>query len=217
MRKYVTLLLLLLSCFVIKAKAQQDNNNPPRSYFYLGGIIANADTKETFEDQLNLDGSEYSQSDQNAAFGFYIGFNFADKWALESSILVTGGMEERPSTLPIDEVYLTAITVTPVVHIDLTEQVSVYVKAGLGILFYIEDLHKHGDVYRHSDDDYWAGGGLAYGVGIEVDVSENIAFRLGYDAIEADLEADENNHHQNLADVEEEFSMVSMSFHYKFQ
>ena len=40
------------------------------------------------------------------------------------------------------------------------------------------------------------------------------------DAIEADLVADlvadDDNHQQNLAVVEEEFSMQSMSFHYKF-
>ena len=216
MHKYVSSLVISLFFLFTNVQAQQDNVTPARSYFYLGGIIGNADTKETFEDQLTFDGREYSQSDQNSAFGFYLGFNFADKWALESSIIVTGGIVKRPSTLPIDEVYLTALSITPVLHIDLTEQVSLYVKAGLGILLYSEDLHKHGEFYRHSDDEYWAGVGLAIGAGIEIDVSEQVAFRLGYDAIEADLEADEDNHHQNLGDVEEEFSMVSMSFHYKF-
>ncbi|WOH38087.1 outer membrane beta-barrel protein [Thalassotalea fonticola] len=216
MRKYLSCCAVLLTCFATSVLAKQQQTAPARSYFYLGGIIGNADTKETFEGQLRPNGVEFSQSDENSAFGIYIGFNFADKWSLESSIVITGGLKERPSTLPIDEVYLTALTVTPVLHIDLSEHISVYVKAGLGFLLYSEDLHKHGELYRHSDDDYWAGAGLALGAGMEVDVSEHVAFRLGYDVIEADLEADENNHHQNLIDVEEEFSMMSMSMHYKF-
>lgn len=216
MRKYLFSCIFLFTCSATNALAAQKSIAPARSYFYLGGIIGNADTKETFEGQLTSNGVDYTQSDENSAFGFYIGFNFADTWSLESSILIITGIEERPSSLPIDEVYLTALSITPVFHLDLTEQVSVYVKAGLGILFYSEDLHKHGELYRHSDDDYWAGVGFALGTGIELSVSEHVAFRLGYDVIEADLEADENNHHQNLNDVEEEFSMVSMSMHYKF-
>ncbi|WNC70721.1 outer membrane beta-barrel protein [Thalassotalea psychrophila] len=216
MHKSLSSCVLLLSFLVTNALAEQPNITPARSYFYLGGLIGSADTKETFQGQLGTPEGEYTQSDQNSAFGFYIGFNFADKWSLESSIVVVGGINERPSSIPIDEVYLTALTVTPVLHINITEQVSIYVKAGLGILLYSEDLHKHGDTYRHSGDDYWASAGLALGAGLQVDVSEQIAFRLGFDAMEADLEADDDNHHQNLADVEEEFSMVSMSFHYKF-
>lgn len=216
MLKYVPSYVLLLTCLATNALAEQQSIIPARSYFYLGGLIGNADTKETFQGQLGTPEGEYIQSDENSAFGFYVGFNFSDKWSLESSIVVTGGLKERPSSIPIDEAYLTVLTITPVVHIDITEQVSVYVKAGLGILLYSEDLHKHGDIYRHSGDDYWAGVGLALGAGVQIDVTEHVAFRLGFDAIEADLEADEDNHHQNLADVDEEFSMMSMSFHYKF-
>lgn len=186
-----------------------------QSLFYLGGLLGNATTKEQFENTFTAGGQEYRQEGDNFTFGLYAGFNFAKVWALETSITITSGLDKRPSSLPLDDVYLTAITLTPVIHFDLTESIALYAKAGIGFLIYVEDYKKH-SVFNHQDGDYWAGVGFAVGAGLDFKVSKDINFRLGFDYIEAEMDADEENHHINLDDIDEEYSLVYMGMQYNF-
>ncbi|TRX56356.1 outer membrane beta-barrel protein [Thalassomonas sp. M1454] len=211
----ITLLLIPNLVFGQQDLAFEEESEPNHSSLYLGLILGSASTKEDFDHVFNSGGQEYQQESENFSFGIYAGFNFADVWALESSIVVTPGLDKRPSELPIDEVYLTTITLTPVLHMEVTEQIGLYVKAGLGFLIYVEDYKKH-SVFNHKDGDYWAGVGLSVGLGLDFKVNKAIHLRLGFDYIAAEMDADEENHHINLDDIDEEYSLISMAMHYNF-
>lgn len=220
---------LLLACGVfllpLHAFAEQPTNlntgpyieleEQPRSTFYLGGLLGNATSKEQFDNVFNVDGSEYRQEKENTTFGIYVGFNFSQQWALEVSVLITPDLDKRPSSIAIDDVYITVFTLAPVINFPITEDIDLYAKAGLGIIIYVEDYHRH-SIYNHEDGDYWVGFGFAIGAGFEFKTTKNIRFRIGFDYIDAELDADEENHHINQQDIEEQYSLASMSMHYHF-
>ncbi|WOH37430.1 outer membrane beta-barrel protein [Thalassotalea fonticola] len=206
----------IFSCSLVMAEVEDIESIESNSHFYIGVTLGKASSEETFHNVFTLMGNEYSKKDDNTALGLYAGYNFADKWSLEGGVIFVSHLNKRPSPQPIEEVYLTVFTFTPIIYIDLNDDLSLFVKAGLGVLIYSEDYHKHNDIFSLGSGDSWAGGGLALGAGIEMSVSSDIEFRFGYDYIKAELEADEENHLQNLTTIDEEFSLISLSFHYKF-
>ena len=214
------ILSLPLHAFAEDSKSVNDGpyieiEEQPSSSFYLGGLLGNATSKEQFDNVFNVNGSKYRQESDNATLGIYAGFNFANKWSLEASILITPGLDERPSSIAIDDAYITVFTLTPVINFPITNSIDLYAKAGLGIIIYVEEYHEH-SIYNHDDGDYWVGIGFTVGVGLEFKTTKKIRFRIGFDYIDAELEADEENHHINLQDVEEQYSLASMSMHYHF-
>ncbi|NMP15631.1 outer membrane beta-barrel protein [Thalassotalea sp. Y01] len=194
-----------------EAEAEHDG-----SYFYLGLMAGNADMTTEFDASSVFDGIKYEQSQDEQGFGLYSGFNFADVWSLEGMLFIVMDMQGRPSELPIDDVYLTVITLTPSYHFHIYPSWSLFVKAGLGVMIYTEDYDKHGEEFSHSDSDYWTGIGFSLGAGTQFDITDNIAIRLSYDYVEAELESDDNNHHPNLLDVDQDFELVSFGIHYQF-
>lgn len=194
-----------------------DSSTHQQSNFYLGLLFGKASTEQTFDHHDTLDDKKYFQDPDSTTFGVYTGFNFNTKWAIEGAVLYLPDIDKRPSDIPIDDVYLTAFTLTPVYHFDISANVSMFVKAGIGFLIYVEDFKKHDiETNRHSSSDYWAAAGFSYGVGIEIDVSRSLSTRLIYDYLKSDLEADDENHHTKQSDVEGQVALLSFTLQYNF-
>lgn len=220
-KKHTFIIVLLFCSISVASYAEQQELADPESTnetnFYLGGVFGKADTEQTFDDQYTLEGRKFFQDSSTNVYGVYAGFNFNRTWAIEGAVLYLPDIDERPSEIPIDDVYMTVFTLTPVLHFDFNRNISLFIKAGIGYLIYIEDFKKHGiEGSRHSDDDTWAAPGFAWGLGFEIDLSESLSTRIGYDYLNADLEADDENHHEKQGDVDGEMSLLSLSLQYNF-
>lgn len=219
--KYLYIVALFFSFYSISTSAEQHDsaisNNQSQSNFYVGLLFGKADSEQKFDDQYTVHGKKYFQDPTSKTYGVYAGFNFNQKWAIEGGVWYLPDIDKRPSDIPIDDVYMTAFTLTPIYHFDLSDRASLFIKAGIGFLIYVEDFKKHGiEGNRHSDDDYWAAAGFTYGVGLEFDVSKSISTRFTYDYLKSDLEADDDNHHVKQSDVDGEVALLSLSMQYNF-
>ncbi|WP_068546602.1 outer membrane beta-barrel protein [Thalassotalea crassostreae] len=215
---------LLLSVFVTadaSALAEENEQDEPKaiventSNFYVGLMFIDGETEEQFENNIFQQEPEIVTKSDNNGYGLYAGFNFDHIWAIESSIYVISDLNERESSYPIKESYLTVITITPVLHFDVTERFSAFFKTGLGLMIFTERHKSHG-IENHKGSDIWTGAGLLVGGGLELDIYENWVLRLGVEYVEASLSAEDDNHLTNRKDVDETLSAAYLSVHYNF-
>ena len=207
MSKYSAILSILI-LFSTSSFAEDDGRG-----FYLGGLIGQADTEEIYLEGTEL---ETTLEGEQGAIGIYGGYKYNSSWAVELSSAFMSLDETRPSSVNIEDSYLTTITMAPRYTYAFNEQFSVFAKIGLGVLVYLEEYDDEVGFWDIEDSDAWYGVGVAAGLGVEIKISEKVDFRLGYEILEAEMEADEDNQNFNEYDIEENFSMAYIGMNYRF-
>ena len=72
-------------------------------------------------------------------------------------------------------------------------------------------------MYRRGYDQSWDGAGLLLGAGIQLSFDNGMAVQIGYDYMQANLDAD-NDHYYNYApDVDIDLDRISIGIHYRFK
>lgn len=203
---FVYLLLIFISTSVFSEENDEKG-------FYIGGMIGKSNTEEIYNEGSDL---EVTIEGEQGAFGVYGGYNYNMNWAVEMTGYFMKLEDERVTLANIDESYLTIFTIAPKYQFALSEQIGIFVKVGIGVLVYIEEYDDDVGFWDFEDSDTWYGVGVNAAIGLEFDVSPNVEFRVGYEIVEAEMEADDDNQRFSERDIEEKFSIVYLGMNYRF-
>ncbi|MBT1445257.1 outer membrane beta-barrel protein [Shewanella sp. JM162201] len=163
--------------------------------FYVGGSLS----------QVKASGDGDGSSD-GAGFGAYGGYNFNEWFGLESIMFVSGDLGEDGV-----DVGAGALTFTPKFTYHFNDTFSAYAKVGVASMALVVD-------YGSFDQDF-TGVGLAWGVGINAALTENLNLRLSYDETRGDLDEDSfwfDNEYYNGEIDNVKISQVALGLHYQF-
>ncbi|WP_068545310.1 outer membrane protein [Thalassotalea crassostreae] len=207
MNQYRVVLSILIF-FSVSAYAEDQSYR-----FYLGGLIGQSDTEEIY-----LEGTELEKSveGEQGVIGIYGGYKYNSTWSVELSAAFMELDATRSSSFNIEDSFLTTITMAPRYTYAFNDQFSVFAKLGLGALVYMEEYDEEIGFWDIEDSEAWYGIGVAAGLGLEIKISEKVDLRLGYEVLEAEMEADEDNQGFNEFDIEENFSMAYIGMNYRF-
>ncbi len=158
--------------------------------FYLGGAVGSVSTDFG---GIESDGTLY---------GIYGGYDFNSWFGLETSLMLSGNLENK-----YFDVYVGTLTVTPTLTFPINSYFSIYTKAGIASM--AMELSNSSSSETYSDLTW------TYGVGVKAAITPNIVARVSYDVISGEMENDDNfKLASNNFDVD--ISKLMLGVQYKF-
>ncbi len=166
--------------------------------FFIGGFAGQTKSKlEGYKETVN-------------SYGVYGGYNFTPMFGLEGSFFTTSNYSKYDSNLRTAG--SGGLTFTPKVTLPINDAVSVYLKAGVAVLAYVEE-YKYANYNNNYDRNAsWGGIGNTFGVGAEFRIMNGLKLRVSYDQYRATIE-DDNNYYN---DMDLKLSQGSVGLHYQF-
>ena len=166
--------------------------------FFIGGFAGQTkSTLEGYKETVN-------------SYGVYGGYNFTPMFGLEGSFFTTSSYSKYDSNLRAAG--SGGLTFTPKITFAINDAVSLYLKAGVAALVYVEE-YKYANYSNYYDRNAaWEGIGSTFGVGAEFRIVNGLKLRISYDQYRA-VVADDNDYY---SDLHMKLSQGSVGLHYQF-
>lgn len=195
---------IVLTFFVSLCAQADDTTN-----WYIGGALGSASTK--------ADNSTFSQSESTGMLSAYVGYEVTEFFGIEAAAINTGDVADDRSGL--EDASFFALTLTPKFNFPVSNEVSLYAKAGISLLSYYEKYNAP-IVGVRNDEIFWIDIVPTAGIGAQYDISEMLAIRLSYDYISGDLndydDKNDSGGSNTVQNINAELSIFTLGLQYKF-